>query len=249
MGAVLKVKINNLQAWELHKAEIEKLLADGKTINLVYEPASKEHTKKQVGFFFGALCDQICRYMNECGFNVNTNDVKYGLYYQVKQIVPEMVIDSTLFGKEERTLHISDMDRPTMSKFIDGVFTVIDTNPMYAGLKLTPDVRYNWVNTITTDDLIFTRPLPERDNHYLDYIREQPCIICGQQHRSHAHHIRDTRTAGQAIKSPDWYTVPLCPQCHMNVAHGTGFKDTMKWIPIDLMDFCRLCYSRWKNKN
>lgn len=244
----MKNTIYNIQQWELHKTQIEQMINDKIPVSLSYEKASKEKTKKQIGFFFAALCDQITTYLRDCGFNVDNNDTKYGLYSQVSQIVPEMCVD-TIFGNAQRILHISDMDRSVMSKFIDGVFQVIDNNPMYSGLKLTPDVRYNWVFHLESSDIDYVRgqEYSQHDESYLDYIREQPCIICGVQHRSEAHHLKDMELCGMAQKAPDAYALPLCHKCHMNIAHNTGFKDSLRWIPIDLKDFCRLCYSRWKN--
>lgn len=156
----MKATIYNLKQWDLHRQEIERLLAQ-KPVDLSYEPAAKEKTKKQIGFFFSALCDQITSYLRECGFNVNANDTKYGLYSQVSQVVPEMVVD-TIFGNTRRVLHISDMDRVLMSKFIDGVFQVIDTNPMYSGLKLTPDVRYNWAFHLSDDRFFVVKEMSRR---------------------------------------------------------------------------------------
>lgn len=246
----MKTTILNKQQWETHKQTIERLLEEGRQINLVYEKASKPVTRKQVGFFFAALVNQIYLYFRNNGWSIKENQVRYGLYKQVAKVVPDMSYDLSMFGEEPQIKHISDMETAEeMSEFINGVFTVIDTNPMYAGLKLTPDTRYSWINHITIDELAASKNqvLPERDNEYLNYVREQPCIICGIQHRSDAHHIRDTRTAGMAVKSPDWYTMPICHNCHMLVAHGTGFKESIKWIKMDIIDFCRICYLRWKN--
>lgn len=244
----MRTTIYNSKSWELHKAEIEKLLAEKKIINLSYELASKEKTKKQIGFFYGALCGQITDYLCNCGFNINIERVKRGLYKQVSEIVPEMVVDD-IFGGDKYILHISDMDRNVLSKFIDGVFYVIDNNPMYSGLKLTPDVRYNFAFHIDPEELKIasTTDLPLRDSNYLDYIRDLPCIICGKQHRSHAHHLKDNRLCGISEKAPDWATMPLCPECHLGIAHGTGFKEAMHWLPIEMIDFLRICYIRYKN--
>ena len=245
----MKVTVYNLEQWERHKAEIEKLLNSKKSVNLSYDVSSKEKTKKQIGFFFSALCSQITDYLQDCGFNVSTDDVKYGLYSQVSKVVPEMVVDNTIFGNCQRILHISDMDRYLMSRFIDGVFQVIDNNPMYSGLKLTPDVRYNWVFHIDWEELLQVKniELPERDANYLDFIRSQPCIICGKQHRSDVHHLKDMTLCGLGEKAPDWATFPICHECHLGIAHGTGFKDAMKWLPINLVAFCKICYLRHKN--
>lgn len=247
----MKCTIKNYNQWELHKQAIERLLGEGREINLAYEKAAKPVTHRQIGFFFAALVNQIWLFFRNAGWSLTEKQVRYGLYKQVAQVVPNMTYDLSAFGQEPQVKHISDMETAEeMSEFINGVFTVIDTNPLYERLKLTPDTRYNWIFHITNDDIVSARAvsLPERDADYLNFVREQPCIICGLQHRSHAHHIRDTRTAGEAIKSPDWYAIPLCQDCHMNIAHGTGFKEATKWIKIDIIDFCRLCYVRWKNK-
>lgn len=246
----MKCTIKNYKQWELHRQTIDKLIADGREVNLSYEKASKPVTHKQLGFFFAALVNQIYLFFRSAGYSLKEKQIKYGLYKQVARVVPDMVYDLSLFGEEPQVKSISDMETSQeMSAFINGVFTVIDTNPIYAGLKLTPDTYYAWVNHVSIDEVNASRcqELPERDPEYLNHVRDLPCIICGIQHRSDCHHIRDTRTAGMAIKSPDWYSLPLCHDCHLSIAHGTGFKESIQWIKMDLIDFCRLCYLRWKN--
>lgn len=246
----MKTTLLNRQQWELHKQAIEKLLDDGRQINLSYEPAAKPVTRRQIGFFFAALVNQIWLFFRNNGWSLTEKQVRYGLYKQVAQVVPDMTYDLSAFGQEPQVKHISDMETAKeMSDFISGVFTVIDTNPLYAGLTLTPDVYYSWLNHLTYDEINAARcqEVPERDEDYLNYVRTKPCIICGIQHRSEAHHLRDTRTSGEAIKSPDWTVLPLCHNCHMLYAHGTGFKESMKWVKIDLLDFTKICYLRWKN--
>lgn len=246
----MRLTINNPQILENVITDIRNAFEQHKRLNISYEKAHKPRTQAQMGFVFAALINQITDFFNSCGFSLDEDDVKYKLYDDVSKIVPEMVVDKVIFGGKQRIKHISEMDRELMSKFIDGIFTVLDQDPIYSGLKLTPDTHYNWVYHITQEDIDFVRQqaFPERDANYLNYIREQPCLICGIQHRSEAHHIRDTRTAGMAIKSPDWYAMPLCHNCHLAIAHGTGFKDCLKWIPLDFIDFCKICYSRYLNK-
>lgn len=245
----MKATIYNDFQLQNHVKEMQKLLQEGKPINIIYEKGAKPVTHRQVGFFFAALVNQIYLYFRNSGFSLSEKQVRYGLYKQVARVVPNMVYDLSMFGQEPQIKHISDMGTAQeMSEFIDGVFTVIDTNPMYEGLKLTPDVRYNWLYHITHDDIRNAQleNYPERDNEYLDYIRSLPCIICGLQHHSDAHHLKDNRLCGISEKAPDWAAMPLCHTCHICIAHGTGFKDAMKWIKIDLIDFCRLCYQRWR---
>lgn len=247
----MKCKVQNKYQWELHRQTIDKLIEDGREINLSYEKASKPVTHRQIGFFFAALVNQIYLYFRNSGYSLTEKQIRYGLYKQVARVVPNMTYDLSMFGEEPQVKHISDMETAEeMSEFINGVFTVIDTNPMYEGLKLTPDTYYSWINHITHDDINIVRSqvFPERDADYLNYIRSLPCIICGKQHRSDAHHLKDNRLGGISEKSPDWSAMPLCHDCHMNIAHGTGFKDCMKWVKIDLADFTKICYNRWKNK-
>lgn len=234
--------------WENHKAEIDKMVANGIKVNLTYEKAHKPKTKEQMGFLFAALMSQCKDFFESCGYNVDDKDVRYYFYDKVSQFLPEIVSDCGLFGKKQRVKHLDEYDRETMSKFIDGCFQVIDNDPLLAGIQLTPDVFYNWVNHISVDDLRMSQmaELDERDPEYLEYIRTKPCIICGIQHRSEAHHLKDNRLGGISQKSPDWAAMPLCHRCHLGIAHGTGFKDRMAWIPIEMMDFLRLCYLRWK---
>lgn len=248
-GSPVKCMICNEAQLDNHFAEISKLIRDGKFVNLDYGVASKPKTKNQLGFFFAALSGQIRDYLNECGFVVDDKDVRYYLYKKVAEFVPEMVSDCGLFGKEPRIKHLDEMDKELMSKFIDGVFQVLDTEPLFAGAKLTPDVYFNWLNHLTDEEIrqVSMGELPDRDEEYLNFRRSQPCLICGIQHRSQAHHLRDMRLAGMAIKAPDWAAISLCPACHRDIAHGVGFKESLRWIPIDLIVFCRLCYNRWKS--
>lgn len=244
-----KLVAYNQQMLEKAIEDIKYLFEQYGRLNISYEKASKERTQRQVGFVFAALINGITEYLQECGFNVDSEDVRYKLYEDVSVILPEMVVDKQIFGGKPRIKHISEMDRELMSKFIDGIFHIVDTSPMYAGICLHPSIYYNWLWHLDPEEVKWAKQhyMPERDADYLNYIRTRPCICCGIQHRSEAHHIRDTKTAGMAIKSPDWYVVPLCHNCHLGIAHGTGWKDAMKWLPYDLDDFTRLCYQRWKN--
>lgn len=246
----MKCVIHNIQQLETCKKDMEQLLQNKKSINLSYEESHKARTKKQEGFIFAALINQITDFLQDCGFNVDADDIRYKLYRDVSEILPEMIIDKQIFGGQPRIKHLGDMDRVLCSKFIDGVFTVIDQDPLYSGLQLHPSTYYNFIYHLDPEEIKFaqTQILPERDEDYLRHIRTMPCLICGIQHRSEAHHIRDVRTSGTAIKSPDFFAVPLCHTCHMTVAHGTGFRDSLRWIPLDLLDFCKINYIRWKNK-
>lgn len=244
----MRVTIWNLEMWNNHKEEIEKLILYGKPVNLSYEKAHKPKTKEQLGFVFGALIGQCVDFLEECGYVTSTRKVKDYFYEKVGKILPEIVEDNFLLGDKTTIKHFDEYDRELMAKFIDCMFQVIADDPRFAGIQLTPDTFYNWVFHLTHDDIRNVQgvELPERDKDYLEHIREKPCIICGIQHRSEAHHLKDMRLCGMGQKAPDWAAMPLCHKCHMNIAHGEGFKDRMSWIPIDIADFLRICYLRWK---
>ena len=246
-GGKMKVVIRNIEMWNNHKAEIEKMIGDGVYVNLSYEKAHKAKTKEQMGFIFAALMNQCRDFFETCGYNVDDKDVRYYFYEKVSEFMPEIVSDCGLFGKKQRVKHLDEYDRATMAKFIDGCFQVLDSDPLFAGIELSPDTFYNFVFHLSMDDIRLAQEsvLDERDSEYLEYVRTRPCIICGIQHRSEAHHLKDMRLCGMSQKSPDWAAMPLCHKCHMNIAHGTGFKERMSWLPIDIIDFLRLCYLRW----
>lgn len=248
-----KVIIYNQEQLEVAINDLRNQFEKDKKINLSYEKASKEKTNKQVGFLFAALIKGISEYLQECGFNVDDEDVRYKLYSDVSEIVPEMVVDKQIFGGKPRIKHISDMDRELMSKFIDGIFSVLDSNPLYAGIELHPSIYFNYLFHLDPEEIKMAQKadLPERDSEYLSYIHDRPCVVCGLQHRSHAHHAKLLNYVSNSKKTPDWTAIPLCYLHHLEGAHQQGHKwleEKLKWLPMDLETFCRISYIRWKNK-
>lgn len=245
-----RIVIYNQQMLDVAIEDLKKSFEKNKRLNLFYEKASKERTLKQVGFTFAALINGITDYLQDCGFVLDNEDVRYALYDQVSQVVPEMIVDKQIFNGKPRIKHISEMDRELMSKFIDGIFNILDTNPLYAGIKLHPSIYYNYLWHLDPEEVKIAQKieLPEKCPEYLNYIRTLPCICCGIQHRSQAHHTKTGERIGMAIKTEDARAIPLCPNCHLSIAHGIGWKEAMKWLPYDFDTFTRLCYLRWKNK-
>lgn len=245
----MKTVLYNSQMLDAVIEDMRKMIDDGKHININYEEKKKEKTKKQIGFWFAALCDGIYQYFKDSGFCENERSIRYGVYEQVAKYVPEMVVDMVLFGGKSRVMHIDEIqDRGLMARFIDGVFEMIENEPIYAGIQLHPSVWYNWAFHIKEEDLKYVDSLvlPERDENYLAYVRTRPCICCGRMNRSEAHHTKIKELVAMGKKTPDWTAIPLCHECHLGVAHGTGFEDAMKWLPIKLLDLCKISYVRWK---
>ena len=57
-----------------------------------------------------------------------------------------------------------------------------------------------------------------RSKKYLDYIRKQPCVVCGHT-STQAHHVKTVGSGGG-----DEWAIPLCVPCHQTI-HLVG-RDT-----------------------
>lgn len=72
---------------------------------------------------------------------------------------------------------------------------------------------------------------------HLDFIRSLPCISCGDNICTEAAHIRYTDSsvakmnAGIGAKPADYFTVPLCSECHL--IQGKNEKEFWAVMGID----------------
>lgn len=251
----MKLTLYNLSAANNAFEEIKSIIESGKAVNIEYDVAKKPKTKSQQGFIFGAIISQIQAYFQNAGFNVDEDDIMLMMYDKVSAILPEMVRDRSGICRFSRDyiMTLSKMDRELTSKFIDGIFTVIGTDPLFSGLQMSPDVYFNWVFHITEDDLIAVSKmqLPERDPDYLEYVRTLPCLVCGLQHRSEAHHAKVGQNIAVAMKTEDFRAIPLCHRCHLGIAHQEGNAELERRLGFitsrfSLEEFTKLCYCRWK---
>jgi hypothetical protein len=48
---------------------------------------------------------------------------------------------------------------------------------------------------------------------YLDWVKRQKCVCCGQP-ADDPHHPISVGFGGKATKVPDWWAIPLTRQCH-----------------------------------
>ena len=71
-----------------------------------------------------------------------------------------------------------------------------------------------------------------RNKKYLEYIRQQPCLICGII-PSQSHHIQTKNNHGTALKPGDYWCIPLCLGCHQ-MLHFVGKKTFLKRHGIDV---------------
>lgn len=74
----------------------------------------------------------------------------------------------------------------------------------------------------------------QKDEQYLNKVRQLPCIICMKPSPSHAAHIRaaapqyNKRATGMAEKPHDAWTLPLCANHHTDgpgAQHRTGNEE------------------------
>lgn len=253
----MKITCWNERQLEAVITEIRNEFSKHRAVCIDYRQPYREKTKAQTGFIFGALVDSVVRYFRECGVSCNELSVKGDLYAETEGKYPELMVENSVFGhRRPRQKTLSEMDRRETSIFIDAIFRVLEENNVFYDLELAPDILHNWTRHITDDDIAYIRSirLPERDERYLDYIRSLPCIVCGRRGATQAHHLKDPKLCGMAQKAPDWATIPLCADvdggCHHALAHGQGpeaLQYALRWIGMDLKDFCKLMYNRWRN--
>ena len=64
----------------------------------------------------------------------------------------------------------------------------------------------------------YNKNKPWRSKKYLEYIRKQPCVVCGNT-LTQAHHVKTVGSGGG-----DEWAIPLCRNCHQMI-HLVG-RDT-----------------------
>jgi len=60
-----------------------------------------------------------------------------------------------------------------------------------------------------------------------DWIREQPCAICGISPPSEASHVTVAANRGIGIKPTDEFLIPACNSCH-RLEHTHGRSEVLK---------------------
>ena len=79
------------------------------------------------------------------------------------------------------------------------------------------------------------KPKTPKDPVYLDRIRAEPCLICGQ--RAIPHHMRGIDSTGKMSgKVSDFYTIPICPECHNEAGNDQRFLYMIEGIHEDLVE-------------
>ncbi len=90
--------------------------------------------------------------------------------------------------------------------------------------------------TRAADDLsriapMLVRPVRRRDREHLQFVGQQPCLVCGRT-PSHAHHVTFLQGRGLGQKVSDEYTVPLCA-IHHRALHDAG-REVEWWASVNI---------------
>lgn len=77
---------------------------------------------------------------------------------------------------------------------------------------------------------MFAKPKRWSSKKYTDIVKEFPCMKCGRP--AEPHHIKGTgNLSGGGLKAPDWATMPLCHEHHMEM-HGKDADLQSQWEMI-----------------
>ena len=220
-------------------------MSEDTVYNLTFDELKSFKTKKQLGFIFGGIIKSLCHFFNGYGYHFTPEQIKEWLYSEVG-------VRETLFlpkGQPKEIIKtLSGMSKKETSDFICRLLQFIDESEALTDFVLPVDLRYCWVNHIDED--IFSKleraKFPQFDEQYLNYQRKQHCIRCGRVGHQ-VHHIK--RGSGLGKKNPDWFTVPICADCHNYLHHSAGEQEFLKdllYLKIDIELLCRVSYFMWK---
>ena len=238
---------------ELHKSIEELLNLNDFPIILDVCKAQKIKTKKQLGFIFGGIVQDLLNHFNSEGQTMgegyterkwNSDDVKIYLYHNLIGTQYREMPDGEIAAYQKT---ISQMSREELSDFITKTISFIDNE---TDCILRPMLRYCWVLNITQNhwELLNNHSLKNEDRVYLKYLSGNPCIICGVKEGVSPHHIKDIDYSGTAQKSPDWYTVPVCHKHHGEIHSNPETASRIFTNGLSLETFCKLCYIKYLYK-
>ena len=70
----------------------------------------------------------------------------------------------------------------------------------------------------------FPKTKPWLSEKYLRWIREQPCMMCGDNSNSVVHHLIGVGSmGGMGMKASDSMTCPLCVTCHAKIHSRSSY--------------------------
>jgi hypothetical protein len=72
-----------------------------------------------------------------------------------------------------------------------------------------------------------------KNKKYLQFVRNHPCCYC-RNPEAVAHHVRERGNCGVGLKPDDYWSVPVCVDCH-DKAHRNELPVDFKRIVIELL--------------
>ncbi len=239
--------------------EVNRKVKSGKRYVAKFEEVTKRKSLKQLAHLFGNLITPLAEYLSaEYGISIDVLSLERELINRFNAWTESPVLaysfDFELMQPQVVPVRLSRMNLEQAGAFIN--WCVEYVRERFPDLNLPPYVDYLWMNKVNEEKIkqvvYESKRWPERDKSYLVDIRLKPCIICGAGNRPcEAHHLRDMALgAGVAEKVADYYTVPLCRDCHQAL-HDKGVKEIEGLIaPVlhgrGMEVFCKLCYYRWR---
>jgi hypothetical protein len=82
------------------------------------------------------------------------------------------------------------------------------------------------------------KPVRKRDKPHRDFVRSQPCVVCGRR-PSDAHHVQFGQPRALGRKVSDEFTVPLCRVHHRDLHRGSDEKKWWEAAKIEPMEIAR----------
>ena len=89
--------------------------------------------------------------------------------------------------------------------------------------------------------LAFPKERRIRNKDHLQFVAQQPCLICGRR-PSHAHHLRFAQRKALGMKVSDEFTVPLC-SVHHDAVHRVG--NEQGWWIAQAIDPLKVAAQLW----
>lgn len=214
---------------------------------LSFEKVKSTKTRKQLGFIFGGIIKSIVLYFDSLGYRFTAEQIKEWLYEEIGT-AETITFPNGSHKTLKRTL--SAMTKQEASYFIFKLFEFIDSSEALRDFVLTPDLRYCWTNHVDVRlyEAVKLSKFPERNEEYLRYQRKLTCIHCGRR-GCEVHHIK--KGSGLGRKNPDWFSIPLCHDCHIGYLHSQNGEDKLlqqikRTIGgLDIEVFCRVAYYLW----
>ena len=243
----MKTIIYNDKMLDTVFSEMYRMFNEYKELSVEFGKPYKDHSLRQLGFFWGAIVDSVIDFYHQQGIKYSPDEVKTNFY---QAIAPRKTITQFNGKQYETWKSISEMSLEEMSEFIDKSIWLCDNARAFQGLILHPSIRYTFIRHIGQNELrsIDTGKFPRKCPEYLEHIRKQACICCGR-FGCEAHHLKETGKSGVAYKVDDWETVPLCNSCHReyHIKGKQEFMENLKWITkyLSLEDFCVVNFNRW----